>query len=92
MIPVKSDTLVLHSKLEGIMATVKPRINITIPEETALILNRTAKRYKKSVSKVALELIEWAIDEKEDMYFSKIADKRDQSNPKWIKDNDNIWG
>ena len=73
------------------MATANPRINITVPGETALILNRTAKRNKKSVSKVALELIEWAIEEKEDMYFSGIADKRDQSKPKWIKDNDKIW-
>ena len=73
------------------MATVNPRINITVPEETALILSRTAKRNKKSVSRVALDLIEWAIEEKEDMYFSGIADKRDQSKPKWIKDNDKIW-
>ena len=73
------------------MAATNPRINITVPGETALILNRTAKRSKKSVSKVALELIEWAIEEKEDIYFSRIADKRDQSNPKWIKDNDKIW-
>ena len=73
------------------MATSNPRINITVPEETALILSRTAKRDKKSVSKVALELIEWAIEEKEDLYFSKAADKREQSNPKWIKDNDKFW-
>ena len=74
------------------MATTNPRINITVPGKTALILSRTAKRNKKSVSRVALELIEWAIEEKEDIYFSKIADKRDQSSPKWTKDNDKIWG
>ena len=73
------------------MATVNPRINITVPGETAQILSRTAKRNKKSVSKVALEFIEWAIEEKEDMYFSDIADKREKSKPKWIKDNDKIW-
>ena len=73
------------------MATTNPRINITVPGETALILSRTAKQNKKPVSKVALELIEWAIEEKEDIYFSSIADKRDQSNPKWKKDNDKIW-
>ena len=73
------------------MAAVNPRINITVPEGTALILNRTAKQTKKSVSKVALELIEWAIEEKEDLYFSGIADKRERSKPKWIKDNDSIW-
>ena len=74
------------------MAALNPRINITVPGETAMILNKTAKRKKKSVSKVALELIEWAIEEKEDIYFSGIADKREQSKPKWKKDNDKIWG
>ena len=39
----------------------------------------------------AIELIEWAIEEIEDIHFSKIADKREQSNPKWTKDNDKIW-
>ena len=73
------------------MATTNPRINITVPGETALILSRTARQNKKSVSKVALELIEWAIEEKEDIYFSGIADKREKSKPKWIKDNDTLW-
>ena len=44
-----------------------------------------------SVSKVALELIEWAIEEKEDMYFSSVADEREQSGPGWEKDSDEIW-
>jgi len=73
------------------MPTVKPRINITVSDEIAAILSKTAKQNKKSISKVALELIEWAIEEREDMYFSKIADSIEQSNPKWIKDNDKIW-
>ena len=73
------------------MPTVKPRINITVPDEIAAMLSKTAKQNKKSVSKVVLELIEWAIEEREDMYFAKIADSIEQSNPKWIKDNDKIW-
>jgi len=81
----------IHHNGEKTMAASNPRINITIPKETALILNRTAKRNKKSISKTALELIEWAIEEKEDIFFSSIADKREQSNPRWIKDSDNIW-
>jgi hypothetical protein len=44
-----------------------------------------------SSTTVALELIEWVIEEREDRYFSKIADSIEQSNPKWIKDNDKIW-
>jgi len=72
------------------MATLNSRINITVPGEIAGILSKTAKQNKKSVSKVALELIEWAIEEREDMYFSNIADER-MRRPKWVKDSDNIW-
>ena len=73
------------------MATVNPRINITIPEEIALLLNKTAKQSKKSVSRVALDLIEWAIEEREDLYFSKIADEVVRSNPKLFPNSKDIW-
>ena len=73
------------------MTTVNPRINITVPADVAIVLQRSARQNRKSVSKVALELIEWAIEEREDRYFSKIADEREQSNPKWVKDSDKIW-
>ena len=73
------------------MATINPRINITIPDKVAAILSRTAKQSRKSMSKVALELIEWAIEEKEDMYFSRIADEVVRSNPKFIPNSEDIW-
>jgi len=73
------------------MATLNPRINITVPNEIAVMLSKTAKQSKKSVSKVALELIEWAIKEREDIYFSKIADETVRSNPKFIPNNEDIW-
>ena len=73
------------------MPTSKPRINITLSNEVANILKKTAKQSKKSISKVALELIEYAIEEKEDMYFSKIANDREKSNPRWVEDSDKIW-
>ena len=73
------------------MATVNPRINITVPNEIAVLLSKTAKQSKKSVSKIALELIEWAIEEREDMYFSKIADDVARSKPKFIPNSDDIW-
>ena len=73
------------------MPAVNPRINITVPNEIAAILDKTAKQSKKSVSKVALELIEWAIEEREDMYFSRIADEIVQSNPKFVPNNDDVW-
>ena len=73
------------------MATTNPRINITIPEEVARVLTETAKQSKQSISKVALDLIEWAIEEKEDMYFSRIADEVSRANPKFIPNSDDIW-
>jgi len=73
------------------MATVKPRLNITMPIEIANVLCDTAKRNKQSVSSTALDLIKWAIEEKEDIYFSGAADEVLHSNPKFIPNNDDIW-
>ena len=73
------------------MPTLNPRINITVSSEIAEQLSQTARQSKKSISKVALELIEWAIEEREDMYFSKLGDKRLKSSPKFVPDNDDIW-
>jgi predicted DNA-binding protein len=73
------------------MPTLNPRINITIPEELAAALSKIAKHSKKSVSKVAFELIEWAIEEREDLHFSKIADERVRSHPKFVSDSEAIW-
>ena len=73
------------------MPTLNPRINITVSSEIAEQLSQTARQNKKSISKVALELIEWAIEEKEDLYFSKLGDNRLKSNPKFVPDNDDIW-
>jgi predicted DNA-binding protein len=73
------------------MATVNPRINITVPVEIAAVLKKTAKQNKKSISKVALDLIEWAIEEREDRYFSKAGDKVIRSGPKFIPNSEDIW-
>jgi predicted DNA-binding protein len=73
------------------MATVNPRVNITVPDEIAVLLSKTAQQSKKSVSKVALDLIEWAIEEREDMYFSKIADEVVRSKPKMVPNSEDIW-
>jgi predicted DNA-binding protein len=73
------------------MATINPRINITVPVEIATVLKKTAKQNKKSISKVALDLIEWAIEEREDKYFSRAADEVIRSGPKFIPNNEDIW-
>jgi len=74
-----------------IMATLNPRINITVSPEIAAVLNTAAKKDRMSVSKMAAGLLAWAIEENEDLYFSKIADKAERSNPKWVPDSDKIW-
>ena len=71
---------------------MRSSINIIIPEEISEVLNKTAQQTQKSISTIALELIEWAIEEREDIYFSKIADAIEQSDPQWVSDNDAIWG
>ena len=73
------------------MATVNPRINITVPVEIAAILSDAAEQNKKSMSKIALDLIEWAIEEREDRYFSQIADDIVRSNPVFIPNSEDIW-
>jgi predicted DNA-binding protein len=73
------------------MATVNPRVNITVPKEIAVLLRKTARQSKKPVSKVALDLIEWAIEEREDMYFSKISDDIVRSNPKMVPNSEDFW-
>ena len=78
--------------MEHSMTATNPTIDITIPREISEILDKTARRANKSVSEIALELIEWAIEEREDIYFSKIADAIEQSDPQWVKDSDAVWG
>ena len=73
------------------MATANPRLNITMPVEIASILCDTAKQNRQSVSKTALELIKWAIEEREDIYYSGTADEVLRSNPKFIPNSDDIW-
>ena len=65
------------------MVTKRPRINITVPLETALLLNNKAQNQKMSLSKVALFLIQEALNRDEDLYFSKIADNVLKKNKKW---------
>ena len=59
-------------------AVSKPRINITLEKSTVGILTKLAKKSpdKKSVSSVARELILEALELREDMYLSKLAESR----------------
>ncbi|MDO8593986.1 MAG: hypothetical protein Q7R93_00530 [bacterium] len=58
------------------MPTTKQRINITADAEMESLLRNAAKRDKMSVSSKAVELIRFALELEEDLYFGKIAEKR----------------
>ncbi len=58
------------------MPTAKKRINITINDEVYTALVELSERRAKSISSVSLSLIETALEQQEDRYFSDSADKR----------------
>lgn len=57
--------------------TDNPRVNITFHPETVQALAQIAKREKKSLASVAKELILEALDLREDIRLSKLAQLRD---------------
>lgn len=70
------------------MATKNPRINITFEEATAFLLVQLAKENNKSVSSIAKELILEALEKREDMVLSSIAELRDIKGTKRVKHQD----
>jgi hypothetical protein len=72
------------------MPTKNPRINITLEESTAGLLACLAKHEHKSISSLAKELMLEALDRREDMTLSTIAEARDIKNAKRIK-HDDAW-
>ena len=70
------------------MPTKNPRINITFEEATAFLLAQLAKENNKSISSMAKELILEALDKREDMALSSIAELRDIKSAKKVKHQD----
>lgn len=70
------------------MPTTNPRINITLEESAAKLLSNLAEQEHKSVSSLAKELIFEALERREDMALSRIANIRDYPKIKRIKHND----
>ena len=58
------------------MPTKKPRFNITFDVAEIAILTELAKKQHKSIAGLAKELILEALDRREDMILSSIADER----------------
>ena len=64
------------------MTTKNPRINVTFEEQTIEFFTSIAKSERKSLSCVVKELAIEALERREDMYLSKIAEKLDTANVK----------
>lgn len=59
-----------------------PRINVTFEESTAAMLSAIAEHEHKSLSNIVRDLTLEALELREDLYLSKIAQKLDQDNIK----------
>ena len=70
------------------MPTKKPRLNITLDPKMILTLSGLAKKKHKSVSSLATELIEDALERDEDIVLSRLATIRDSDNVKTISHKD----
>jgi mannose/fructose-specific phosphotransferase system component IIA len=60
------------------MPTENPRLNVTLQPEIAALLAKMAKREKKSISGLTKELLLEALDLREDMALSKLAELRER--------------
>ena len=67
------------------MPTKNQRINITTNEKLMSNIALIAKQEKKTVSTLAKELIEEALDKREDMYLSTIANSREVESKKIVQ-------
>ena len=72
------------------MPTKHPRINITVEESIAGTLFALAEHEHKSISSLAKELLLEALERREDMTLSAIAEIRDTKKAKRIK-HTNAW-
>ena len=72
------------------MPTKNPRLNVVIDNELYEIISKIASQEGKSLSVVAKELMEDAIEKHEDMLLSEMAMKREKSSKKTIS-HDKAW-
>ncbi|WP_395476770.1 hypothetical protein [Rickettsia endosymbiont of Pantilius tunicatus] len=64
------------------------RLLVSLDEKTFDDITNLAKINKLSSSKIAKKLIMDSLDLEEDMYFSRLADKRLEETKHWIKHED----
>ena len=66
------------------MPTKNPRLNVVLDKEIMDMVEKISKRQDKSMSVVAKELIEDAIEKHEDLLLSELAMKRESKSKKTI--------
>ncbi len=66
------------------MPTKNPRLNVVLSEELYEMIEKIAKQEAKSMSIVAKELMEDALEKHEDMLLSEMAMKREANSKKTI--------
>lgn len=72
------------------MPTKNPRLNVVLSDETYEIIEKIAKQEGKSLSVVAKELMEDALEKHEDLLLSEMAMKREAKSKKTIA-HDKAW-
>ncbi len=72
------------------MSVAKKRVNLTVDHKTYSALKKLSGNKQQKISTLSLNLIQQALELQEDMYFSKIADKRLSQKQKRIS-HDKAW-
>jgi len=72
------------------MSTKNPRINVTFEENISHILLDLAEQQNKSVASIVRELTMEALELREDLFLSKLAEKLDKNNVKTYS-HDEAW-
>jgi len=72
------------------MATIKKRINITLPKTAELAIAELAKRDQVPEATKAGELLRLALEIEEDQVLDSIASKRDKEGAKFVS-HKNAW-
>ena len=66
------------------MPTKNPRLNVVLDPELYEVIEKISKQEEKSMSVVAKELIEDALEKHEDLLLSEIAMKREAKSKKTV--------
>lgn len=72
------------------MRIKNPRINVTFEKVTADLLSNLAHQEDKSIASLVRELALEALEMREDMYLSQIAEKLDKTDAKTYE-HENAW-